>query len=191
MGSWGKYKRPSGGGGGLFIRVESGQPGVEFLVPPGMIPHERYVRWDDAAGTYVDEDGPGEGISVKILLAVVRPSGEPGILEVPPGTFADLCDALDHPKVGGVEQVYEVSKTGTGKSTRWSIVRLDRATPDQIARAARAALPEITKGRPMTPSGDSAKADELAKVVRETRAKTVATQDIREPGDEPDADIPF
>src|SRR5262245_27367531 len=152
MSKWSRYKSSGGGGsGGLFLRVESGAPGVEFLVPPTMVPHERYVRWDDAAKSYVDEAGPGPDIQVKILLAVVRPNGEPGILEIPPGTFADLCTCLDHPKVGGVEQLYEVSKTGTGKGTRWKVVRLDRATPEQIAFAARAALPAITKGTPMKP----------------------------------------
>lgn len=180
MSKWSEMgkRAKSAGGSGLFVSVESDQPGVEFLVPPGMTPYERYIKWPKNGGPPEDVDRGGPDIQCKILLSVVRANGEPGILEIPPGTFADLCACLDHPKVGGVEQIYEVSKTGSGMKTRWKMQRIDRATPEQIAIAARATLPEPNKGRPM---GEAP-----------PKPPSVATQDIREPGDEqPDESIPF
>ena len=179
MGSWSRYRRAGGGGGGLFLRVESGGrdfgPGVEFLVPPTAVPHESYVRWTDDGA--VDEDGPGDGVSRRVLIHVVRPTGEPGILDLPPGAWDELAEALDHPKVGGTDQIYEVAKKGSALQTRWRVRRLDRATPDQIAWAARAALPEITRGRPMQPA--------------EAPTKPEITRGSVEPAEPPPDDIPF
>lgn len=148
MGKWGSYAQSTkskggGGGGGLFLKIEDGQS-VEFMVPPTSVPHRRYRRWLQGAGKYEDVAGPGEGVQERILLGVMEVmSGEAKVLEMAASTFRDLAGCLDHPKVGGTDQIYEIARTGQGKDTRWKIQRIDRAEPAQVAQCGRLSLPDL------------------------------------------------
>jgi hypothetical protein len=144
--AWGKYAPPKGsggGGGGLFLKLEPGDR-VEFLVPPQARPHQRYRRWDQKAGKYEDASPGEKDAQCRILLPVVRAAdNDVKILEMAPSTWVDLIGCLDHPRVGGVEQIYEISRQGAGKDTRWKLQRIDRAPADQVALAGRVALPDM------------------------------------------------
>jgi hypothetical protein len=159
MGKWGNYAAPKGGGGGgLFVQFDDGVA-VEVMVPPTAKPYQRYRKWNQATSKYEDASGPGKDIQPRILLPVFVIAAESvKILEMPPSTWSDFANRLDHEKVGGTDQIYEVSKSGKGKDTRWSVTRLDRAEPARIAQVARAELPDMDGfGTPVPMAGEPSK----------------------------------
>lgn len=169
MGWKDRYKSSGSGGGGgdgLFLRFKD-KDAVEFIVPPDAEPHQRYQRFDEKSGKYEKMDGPGEGVQARILMPVFVVSRRSGsgaasavndmkILEMAPSTFADLCSALDHERVGGTDQIYELRREGEKMATRWKVARIDRATDAQLRSVRGTDIPDLGRfGDPIPESGET------------------------------------
>lgn len=183
MSKWSQYaqkagpkSRGTGGGGGLFLRLKDGDS-VKYVVPPTATPHQRYQRW--TGSEYEQADGPGEGVKAQILVPVmVVPDNEIKILGLSPTAFVTFCDRMADPDIGGNEQVYRMKRTGADLDTVYDVQRLDRATPDQIAMAARHAIPDLSQWGDPIPG-----VDEPAKKATASKPQPAQTQ--------PDSDVPF
>lgn len=180
MSKWSQYAQKAGprggggGGGGLFVKLGDGES-VKYIVPPLAVPHQRYQFWNGSE--YEQRDGPGEGVQAKILVPVmVLPDNEIKVLQLSPTAFVTFCDRMADADIGGNDQVYRLKRTGAGLDTVYDVQRLDRATPDQIAMAARHAMPDLGKWGDPIPGAD-------------TPEKPKAQPAQKQP--EPDSDVPF
>jgi hypothetical protein len=158
MSRWSQYKNQAkpGGSSGLFVRLKSDEP-VEFVIPKKGVPHTRWVKWVDGKSEESSAKDPEAKQRILVPVYVVRRDADGGVdlrpgedqqirvLELSPGTFGDLCSAIDHPRVGGDEQIYELSRTGSGMETRYKISRIDRATQPVLDRVQALSIPDLTR----------------------------------------------
>jgi hypothetical protein len=108
------------------------------------------------------------------------------------GTFQDLCKCIDHARVGGLGQIYEISREGKGMKTRWKVSRIDKAADDTVKAANRAEQPDLERWgfSLLSETVDRASDPEERKVGEERAAKKAAAKSVPMNA-QTDEDVPF
>ena len=141
MGKYGDFDVPKGGGDGLFVKLNSGES-IEFLVSKDAKPFRRMKEWDGVTRPRV------------LFPIYVIAADDMKIFEMAPSTWHDLAARLDHERVGGHRQVYELARQGAGKDTKWSITRIEEADATKLDRVAKLPLPDMGRyGEPIGKGG--------------------------------------